>query len=134
MRLLSFIVIALLTLAVEAKAEQLNLVCDTTSESGRKTIKMFVFIDTDLKYVKAQETHFSYEFKDGFVGPIVTGGDWGRKASPPTLTQFVSIEENVIRWGATGRNIRTNITLDRRTGIVVGDDGIPAPCSRRQQL
>lgn len=132
MRRLSSIVIALSTLAAEARAEQLNLACDSTSAGGRNTIKMFVFIDTDAKYVKMQEPHFTYEFKDGFVGPIVTGGDWMRRASPPTLTQFVSIEETAIRFGAAGGKVRTAIALDRRTGIMVGDDGIPAPCSRRQ--
>jgi Sel1 repeat len=94
----------------------ITLRCELAALNGKR-FKTLVSIDTKFKYIKFEVPgQEAFEYRDGAYGKVITGGPFAGKAVK--VHQFVSIEDNYIRFGTKENGVVDEYTLDRRSGLL----------------
>jgi Sel1 repeat len=94
----------------------ITLSCDLQTNSG-KNEPAIITVDTSSKQVKIESNiQGTMEFKDGFFGKIITGGFLAKDAID--LHQFVTINDDYIKFGFTKDGELDVNSIDRRTGVM----------------
>jgi hypothetical protein len=118
---------------VSTDKPDITLSCDMQTNSG-KNEPAIISVDTSSKYVKIESnTQGIMQFRDGFFGKVITGGFLAKDAID--LHQFVTIDDNYIKFGFTKDGELDENTIDRRTGVMKSEGRItqctPLPAKRQ---
>jgi hypothetical protein len=111
----------------------ITLSCDLQTNSG-KNEPAIISVDTSSRHVKIESNiQGIMEFRDGFFGKVITGGFLAKDAID--LHQFVTIDDNYIKFGFTKDGELDVNTIDRRTGVMKSEGRItqctPLPTKRQ---
>ena len=100
----------------------ITLSCDLQTNSG-KNEPAIITVFTSSKYVKIESNiQGVMEFRDGFFGKIITGGFLAKDAID--LHQFVTIDDDYIKFGFTKNGEVDVNSIDRRTGLMKSEGRI----------
>jgi TPR repeat protein len=124
--------LAQLQSAAKAKAEMINLTCESETLGG-VPLKSFVSIDSASKYVRVEipEGAWLYEYRDGAVGKVIKAGYMLKNMPNPDVKQFVSIDQNLVRYGYRNGDSTSEITIDRNGGVIRYNGKKPHQCQQR---
>jgi TPR repeat protein len=96
-----------------AKAVPVNLMCDMALLNGKKQQEL-VSVDLTSKYIKIDTfTQGVLEYRDGVYGTIIKSGFMLERAAK--VQQFVTIDDDSIKFGFKKKDGVEQTTIDRRT-------------------
>jgi TPR repeat protein len=121
--------------AAKGRAETINLACESETLGG-VPLKSFVSIDAASKYVRVEipEGGWLYEYRDGTVGKVIKAGYMLRSMSNPDVKQFVSIDQNFVKYGFHNGDATSEVVIDRNGGIIRYNGKKPHQCAQMRRF